>query len=147
MATIGAKLELEGAAKFKSDMANATSQTKLFQAQMKNLQSTVGKSTFAKSVEESKLLSKELANLKDKSAVLANQISEASAKYGENSTYVNKLKAQYENLQAQINSVDAELKAHGGTLGAIGAQLQETGAKISEMGKSISGCWLWGKIL
>lgn len=139
MATIGAKLELEGAAKFKSDMANATSQTKLFQAQMKNLQSTVGKSTFAKSVEESKLLSKELANLKDKSAVLANQISEASAKYGENSTYVNKLKAQYENLQAQINSVDAELKAHGGTLGAIGAQLQETGAKISEMGKSISG--------
>ena len=139
MATIGAKLELEGAAKFKSDMANATSQTKLFQAQMQNLQSTVGKSTFAKSVEESKLLSKELANLKDKSAVLANQISEASAKYGENSTYVNKLKAQYENLQAQINSVDAELKAHGGTLGAIGAQLQETGSKIKGVGDKIAG--------
>ena len=138
-ATIGAKLELNGAAKFKQDMANATSQTKLFQAQMKNLQSTVGKSTFSKSLQESKLLSQELGTLKDKSALLEKQIQEASEKYGENSTYVNKLRTQYENLQAQINNVDREIKEHGGVLGALGSQLQETGSKISAVGDKIAG--------
>lgn len=139
MASIGVKVYLEGAAEYRKQMSEMTSVTKLYQAQMKNLQSQLGKSTFSKSIQESKLLSQQLVNLKEKSALLEKRIEEATTAYGENSKEVNRLKTQYEKLQAEINAVDADLKAHGGTLGAIGAQLQETGDKISAVGSKISG--------
>ena len=139
MATIGVKVKLEGAAEYRQQMSQMTSQTKLYQAQMKNLQSQLGKSAFSKSIQESKLLSQELETLKQKSAAMSDHIEKATAAYGENSTYVNRLKTQYENLQTEINRVNAELQAHGGYLGAVGAQLQETGSKLQAMGEKISG--------
>lgn len=138
MATIGMKVKLEGWKEYMDHMSQMTSQTKLYQAQMKNLQSQLGKSAFSKSIQESKLLSQQLQTLRQKSAEMAAWIEKASAAYGENSTYVNRLKTQYENLQAEINRVNAELQAHGGYLGAVGAQLQETGGKIKNLGDSIS---------
>ena len=139
MASVGVKVQLEGAAEYRQKMSEMTSQTKLFEAQMKNLQSQVGKSTFAKSIQESKILSQELQTLREKSATLEQRIRETAAAYGEDSNEVRKLQTQYENLQAQINQVDAELKEHGGLLGAVGSQLQETGSKISAVGEKISG--------
>lgn len=139
MATIGVKVKLEGAAEYKQQMSQMTSQTKLYEAQMKNLQSQLNKSAFAKSIQESKLLSQQLETLKEKSAAMSDHIEKASAAYGENSTYVNRLKTQYENLQTEINQVNAALQAHGGYLGAVGAQLQETGSKLQAMGEKISG--------
>ena len=139
MASVGVKVYLEGAAEYRKNMSEMSSQTKLFQAQLKNLQSQVGKSTFSKSIQESKVLANELQTLRDKSATLAQRIREASDAYGEDSNEVRKLSTQYENLQAQINRVDAELKEHGGLLGAVGSQLKETGDKISAVGEKISG--------
>jgi TP901 family phage tail tape measure protein len=139
MATIGVKVKLEGAAEYRQQMSQMTSQTKLYQAQMKNLQSQLNKSAFAKSIQESKLLSQQLETLKQKSAAMSDHIEKASAAYGENSTYVNRLKTQYENLQAEINQVNAALQAHGGFLGAVGAQLQQTGSEIQAVGDKISG--------
>jgi len=139
MASVGVKVQLEGAAEYRQRMSEMTSQTKLFEAQMKNLQSQVGKSTFAKSIQESKILSQELQTLREKSATLEQRIRETAEAYGEDSNEVRKLQTQYENLQVRINQVDAELKEHGGLLGAVGAQLQETGGKISAFGEKISG--------
>lgn len=139
MASVGVKVYLEGAAEYRKNMSEMSYQTKLFQAQLKNLQSQVGKSTFSKSIQESKVLANELQTLRDKSATLAQRIREASDAYGEDSNEVRKLSTQYENLQAQINRVDAELKEHGGLLGAVGSQLKETGDKISAVGEKISG--------
>lgn len=139
MASVGVKVYLEGAAEYRKNMSEMSSQTKLFQAQLKNLQSQVGKSTFSKSIQESKVLANELQTLRDKSATLAQRIREASDAYGEDSNEVRKLSTQYENLQAQINRVDTELKEHGGLLGAVGSQLKETGDKISAVGEKISG--------
>ena len=139
MASVGVKVYLEGAAEYRKNMSEMSSQTKLFQAQLKNLQSQVGKSTFAKSIQESKVLANELQTLRDKSATLAQRIREASDAYGEDSNEVRKLSTQYENLQAQINRVDAELREHGGLLGAVGSQLKEAGDKISAVGEKISG--------
>ena len=139
MASVGVKVYLEGAAEYRKNMSEMSSQTKLFQAQLKNLQSQVGKSTFSKSIQESKVLANELQTLRDKSATLAQRIREASDAYGEDSNELRKLSTQYENLQAQINRVDAELKEHGGLLGAVGSQLKETGDKISAVGEKISG--------
>lgn len=139
MASVGVKVYLEGAAEYRKNMSEMSSQTKLFQAQLKNLQSQVGKSTFSKSIQESKVLANELQTLRDKSATLAQRIREASDAYGEDSNEVRRLSTQYENLQAQINRVDAELREHGGLLGAVGSQLKEAGDKISAVGEKISG--------
>ena len=139
MASIGVKVKLEGAQEYKQQMSQMTSQTKLFQAQMKNLQSQTGKSAFTKSIQESKILSQELTTLREKSSLLSQKIEEASAKYGENSTQVNRLKTQYENLQAEINTVNQALMSHGGYLGAVGAEMQAVGEKMKTIGQSISG--------
>ena len=139
MASVGVKVYLEGAAEYRQKMSEMTSQTKLYQAQMKNLQSQLGKSTFSKSIQESKLLAQELKTLRDKSAVLEQRIKEATAAYGADSKEVRNLTTQYERLQAQINKVDAELKEHGGVLGAVGSQMQEVGQKMQAVGDKIAG--------
>lgn len=139
MANIGVKVQLEGAAEYRQKMSEMTQQTKLYQAQMKNLQSQLGKSAFSKSIQESKLLAQELKTLRDKSALLEQRIKEATAAYGADSKEVRNLTTQYERLQAQINKVDAELKEHGGVLGAVGSQMQEVGQKMQAVGDKIAG--------
>ena len=138
MASVGVQVGIQGAAEYRKAMSEMTSSTKLFQAQSKNIQSQLGKSVFSRSIEESKLLSKELETLKQKSALLEGQIAEATEKYGANSTQVNRLRTQYENLQTQINRVDAELREHGGLLGAVGAQMEAVGDKMKEVGQNIA---------
>lgn len=139
MASIGVKVYLEGAAEYRQKMSEMTSQTKLYQAQMKNLQSQLGKSTFSKSIQESKVLAQELNTLREKSALLEQRIKEATAAYGADSKEVRNLTTQYEKLQAQINKVDGELREHGGVLGAVGSQMQEVGQKMQAVGDKIAG--------
>ena len=139
MASIGVKVYLEGAAEYRQKMSEMTSQTKLYQAQMKNLQSQLGKSTFSKSIQESKVLAQELKTLREKSALLEQRIKEATAAYGADSKEVRNLTTQYEKLQAQINKVDGELREHGGVLGAVGSQMQEVGQKMQAVGDKIAG--------
>ena len=94
MANIGVKVQLEGAAEYRQKMSEMTQQTKLYQAQMKNLQSQLGKSAFSKSIQESKLLAQELKTLRDKSALLEQRIKEATAAYGADSNEVRKRTTQ-----------------------------------------------------
>lgn len=141
MATIGVKIELEGAPQFKENMSNLKAQTKMFQAQLKSLSSQMGSnvSAFRKSVTESKALEQVLDAQKNQLKLLEDQIDKTTEKYGEDSTQVIRLKTEYQNLTAQIAQTTAELEAHGGTLGAIGAEFQEIGEKIAAVGEKVSG--------
>ena len=140
MANIGVKIELEGAPQYKENMANLTAQTKLYQAQVKSLASQMGSSmsAFQKSITTSKALEQQLEALKNKSALLEQQIEKNTEKYGADSTNVIRLKTQYQNLQAEIANTEAELKKLGGTWGAVGAQFEAIGSKLTSIGNKMT---------
>lgn len=139
MATIGVKIELEGAPQYVENMRNLTAQTKLYQAQMKRLtQELSGASAFTKSIAASKALSQQLEAQKNQAKLLSDQIVKTTEKYGEDSTQVIKLKTQYENLQAEIAKTTQALKDQGGVAGAIAAEFEEVGSKISSLGEKVS---------
>lgn len=140
MANIGVKIELEGAPQYKENMANLTAQTKLYQAQVKSLASTMGSnmSAFQKSITTSKALEQQLESLKNKSTLLEQQIEKNTEKYGADSTNVIRLKTQYQNLQAEIANTEAELKKLGGTWGAVGAQFEAIGSKLTSIGNKMT---------
>lgn len=140
MANIGVKIELEGAPQYKENMANLTAQTKLYQAQVKSLASQMGSSmsAFQKSITTSKALEQQLESLKNKSALLEQQIEKNTEKYGADSTNVIRLKTQYQNLQAEIANTEAELKKLGGTWGAVGAQFEAIGSKLTSIGNKMT---------
>ena len=133
MANIGVKIELEGAPQYRENMANLTAQTKLYQAQVKSLASQMGSSmsAFQKSITTSKALEQQLEALKNKSALLEQQIEKNTEKYGADSTNVIRLKTQYQNLQGEIANTEAELKKLGGTWGAVGAEFEAIGSKLN----------------
>ena len=140
MATIGVKIELEGAPQYNQNMQNLTAQTKLYQAQVKRLTAEMGSgvTAFQKSITESKALSQQLEAQKNQSKLLEEQIAKSIEKYGEESTQVIKLKTQYENLQTQIAKTSAALEENGGVWGAIGAEMDAIGNKCKEVGDKIS---------
>ena len=141
MATIGVKIELEGAPQYTENMSKATAQTKLYQAQVKRLAAEMGSgvSAFKKSITESKALQQQLDAQRNQSKLLEEQIAKTTEKYGEDSTQVIRLKTQYENLQAAIAKTTSELESNGGVAGAIGAEFQEIGSKVTAAGDKIAG--------
>ena len=140
MATIGVKIELEGAPQYKENMSNLTAQTKLYQAQLKRLEQelSTGASAFKKSVTEAKALEQQLQAQMNQSKLLEEQIAKTSEKYGEDSTQVIRLKTQYEKLQTEISKTSQALKENGGLAGAVGKQFEEVGNKINAVGQKIS---------
>lgn len=139
MATIGVKLELEGAPQYKENMAAATNQTKLYQAQLKRLTAEMGNETnaFKKSLTESKALQQQLDAQKQQSKLLEEQIAKTTEKYGADSNQVIKLKTQYENLQAAIAQTSDALDKNGGIAGAVGAQFDSVASQIDSVSKKV----------
>lgn len=139
MATIGVKIELEGAPQYKENMSNLTAQTKLYQTQLKRLEQEMqsGASAFRKSLTESKALQQQLDAQKNQAKLLEEQIAKTSEKYGEDSTQVIRLKTQYEKLQTEISKTSQALEENGGIAGAVGAEFQEIGSKLDSVSEKI----------
>lgn len=140
MATIGVRIELEGAPKYTEDMKNLTAQTKLYQAQVKKLttEMNTGTSAFTKSITTSKALKQQLEAQQNQSERLAQQIQKVATEQGEESTQCIRLKTQYENLQRAIAQTNQQLEAEGGLAGAIGKEFEAVGDKISSVSKKMS---------
>lgn len=140
MATIGVKIELEGAQEYKQNMSSITAQTKLYQAQMKSLNGAMGSqlSAFQKSIQMTKTLEQQLQAQNAKRDLLTQKINESIEKYGEESTQVLKLQTQLQNLDNEIAKTQKQIDDLGGTWGAVGAQIEEVSNKLSSVGGKIS---------
>lgn len=140
MATIGVKIELEGAPKYSENMKQLTAQTKLYQAQVKRLTTEMssGVSAFTKSITTSKALQQQLDAQKKQSQLLSEQIKKTTEAQGEDSAQVLRLKTQYENLQRAIAVTNQQLEAQGGVAGAIAAEFKEVGSKLDSIGEKMS---------
>ena len=140
MATIGVKVELEGAQSYKQSMSQMTSQTKLYQAEVKKLSENIknGNNTFQNRIALGKALENQLKSQKEQEALLKDQIEKVAQAEGEDSQQCIKLKTQYENLQAAIAKTEQSIKDNGGTLDAVGAKFEEIGQKISAVGDKMS---------
>lgn len=151
MATIGVKLELNGAASFTQSMKQATSEVKLFDAQIKGLSSkmTSAGSAFSRHQQTTEALKNKLSALRNEQGLLSQKLDEAKAKYGENSTQANNYATKLEIVNQKILATEASLKAQGGTLGAVGAQftalgttMQAVGTKLTTFGTALTGLTL-----
>lgn len=139
MATIGVKIELEGAQAYKKGMSEATNQTKLYQAEVKKLENDLknGNGSFSKRIELSNALKNQLKAQREQESLLKAEIERVSQAQGEDSAQVIKLKTQYENLQTAIAKTENSLKEYGGQFGAIGAQFEEFGSKMGAIGSKM----------
>lgn len=140
MSSIGVELKLSGSAEFKKQMSEATSQVKLFNAQIKGLSDTMTSngSAFSRHQKTTEALKGKLSALKAEAEALAKRIKEVTEASGEDSKAVTDLKTKMEYLQLSISSTEEALKAQGGTLGAVGAQMEAIGNKIQSVGGKIS---------
>ena len=139
MSTIGVKLELSSA-EFREGMKEATSQVKLFDAQLKGLSKGLSgtKSAFEQHTAKTEALKGKLSALKDEQALLTAKLEEAKSKYGENSTQANGYATKLEYLNQSIEATQQELDKQGGTLGAVGAQFEAVGSKLQDVGAKIT---------
>lgn len=140
MATIGVKIELEGAQAYKKGMSDATNQTKLYQAEAKKLQTEIknGNGSMQKRIELSNALKNQLKSQREQENLLKAEIERVSQAQGEDSAQVTKLKTQYENLQTQIAKTEASLKEFGSTSSAFSATMQDIGAKFEGLGSKMT---------
>lgn len=140
MPTIGVKVELDGAQAYKQNMSQVVSETKLYQAEVKNLATQIknGSNAFSNHIAQGKALEKQLAAQKEQEKLLRAEIERVSALEGENSQAVLKLKTQYENLQGAISKTESALKENGGTWGAISAEFDALGSKLGDIGSKMS---------
>lgn len=106
------KLTLDGEREFKSALASINTQTKALNAEMKAVTSSFDKNTSAEEKNEktTELLKKTQESYQKQIDTLKDRIDEASKAYGENSDYVNKLKAQMYNAEAQMNKTTQSVK-------------------------------------
>lgn len=140
MATIGVKVELEGAQAYKKNMSQVTSETKLYQAEVKKVSEQIkqGNNVFQNRIQKGKLLEKQLESQKQQEKLLSDEIARLSQEQGENSAAVNRLKTQYENLQTAMAKTQDSIKENGGVFGALSGQLDQAGSKMSSIGDTLS---------
>ena len=101
------KLSLDGEKEFKSALRSINTQTKALNAEMKAVTSSMDKNTTAeeKNRKTADLLRKTQASYQQQIDKLKDRIEEATKAYGENSDYVNKLKAQMYNAETRMNKM------------------------------------------
>ena len=101
------KLSLDGEKEFKTALRSINTQTKALNAEMKAVTSSMDKNTTAeeKNRKTAELLRKTQASYQQQIDKLKDRIEEATKAYGENSDYVNKLKAQMYNAEARMNKM------------------------------------------
>ena len=106
------KLTLDGEKEFKSALSSINTQTKALNAEMKAVTSSFDKNTSAQEKNEktTELLSRTQRSYQKQIDLLKERIEKATEAYGENSDYVNKLKAQLYNAQAQMNNTAKAVK-------------------------------------
>ena len=111
-ATVGAKIQLDGAASFRSQMTNLTSASKALSAQMKALKSSFDSE--ATSEQKNRAIKQQLTAQidiqKQRIAALQAQIQKTSAEYGEGSTQVNRYKTQLAQAESALNGMETELR-------------------------------------
>lgn len=138
--TIGVKVQIEGAGEFKKDMQSMTAASKALSAKMKSVEASFDKQTtvMQKSSQKRQILNQQIDVQKQKMTALSGQIEKASAKYGENSAYVNNLKKQYYDASAAMSKMQSQLNNLPNKIQAVGQQMQISGQKIADAGQKIS---------
>lgn len=111
-ATVGAKIQLDGAASYRSQMTNLTSASKALSAQMKALKSSFDSEATAEQKNRAikQQLTAQIDVQKQRIAALQAQIQKTSAEYGEGSTQVNRYKQQLAQAENALNGMESELR-------------------------------------
>jgi len=141
LATIGVRVELEGAPAFKKSMSELTQVSKLYQQQLKTVEQTMGGVTNAynRHVEKTKILKQAQQNLETQTQKLAERIEQLEQSGRGESQYANRLRTQYSNLQGQLAQVGDQIQAQHGRIGAVAEQFRAVGDAMQNVGGKIEG--------
>lgn len=125
-ADIGVKISADGAKEFQASLKDIVAQSKLLDSEMKLVASSFDKNTSAekKAAAENKVLTKQIENQKQKIALLKNEITKATAKYGENDSRVVKLKTDLNNAQTALNKMTDKVEENGNAFTRFGSKIK-----------------------
>lgn len=125
-ADIGVKISADGAKEFQASLKDIVAQSKLLDSEMKLVASSFDKNTSAekKAAAENKVLTKQIETQKQKIALLKNEITKASAKYGENDSRVVKLKTDLNNAQTALNKMTDKVEENGNAFTRFGSKIK-----------------------
>lgn len=125
-ADIGVKISADGAKEFQASLKDIVAQSKLLDSEMKLVASSFDKNTSAekKAAAENKVLTKQIETQKQKISLLKNEITKASAKYGENDSRVVKLKTDLNNAQTALNKMTDKVEENGNAFTRFGSKIK-----------------------
>lgn len=125
-ADIGVKISADGAKEFQASLKDIVAQSKLLDSEMKLVASSFDKNTSAekKAAAENKVLTKQIETQKQKIALLKNEITKATAKYGENDSRVVKLKTDLNNAQTALNKMTDKVEENGNAFTRFGSKIK-----------------------
>ena len=125
-ADIGVKISADGAKEFQASLKDIVAQSKLLDSEMKLVASSFDKNTSAekKAAAENKVLTKQIETQKQKISLLKNEITKATAKYGENDSRVVKLKTDLNNAQTALNKMTDKVEENGNAFTRFGSKIK-----------------------
>lgn len=125
-ADIGVKISADGAKEFQASLKDIVAQSKLLDSEMKLVASSYDKNTSAekKAAAENKVLTKQIETQKQKISLLKNEITKATAKYGENDSRVVKLKTDLNNAQTALNKMTDKVEENGNAFTRFGSKIK-----------------------
>lgn len=125
-ADIGVKISADGTKEFQASLKDIVAQSKLLDSEMKLVASSFDKNTSAekKAAAENKVLTKQIETQKQKISLLKNEITKATAKYGENDSRVVKLKTDLNNAQTALNKMTDKVEENGNAFTRFGSKIK-----------------------
>lgn len=137
---IGPKIGIDGEKDYKKSLKDLTAQSKLYAAQMKELESAFDDETSAmeKSRKKGELLKKQIKTQEERVDQLKKKVEESSKATGENSTATLKWKEQLSKANTALNKMKSDLKSLPKSLQQVGQSMQNVGKKMQTVGSTLT---------
>ncbi len=135
----GLKIGIEGEREFKAALKDINQQFKVLGSEMKLVESQFDKQdrSVAALTSRNEVLTRQIAEQKDKIELLRNALENSAESFGENDQRTKQWTVQLNNAQAQLNNMERELKDNGKAIDGVGDEFQDAEKKADSFGDEV----------
>ena len=137
---IGAKIKLEGEAKYREEMRQITQQTKLMREETARMETQWGKDASAKqkAEQQTKLLNQQIKQQKQAVQTAKENVEKYAQETGKGSSETLKWKNALVQAENELARLEKELKEVPNSIQLVGQKMEAAGQKIKSIGDGIS---------
>ena len=139
-ANIGVSIGIDGEKEFRTNIRQLKNETKTFEAELKELESSFNSETSAmeKNRKKRELLSKGVKDQEKRVEELEKSLEASKKKYGENAEQTQKWKKEVADAKTKLNKFKSELDKIPTSLSQVGKQMQKVGKSMQTVGESMT---------